>query len=135
VIHLDTHVVVWLFVQEHDRLPTWARRRLEEDDVAISPMVELELTYLREIGRLRCAPADVLSALSSALGMTVSASPFPAVVGHAMALSWTRDPFDRLIVAHALADRVPLLTADEAIRANCDSAVWDKPPAGAAPRR
>jgi hypothetical protein len=49
----------------------------EVDHVAISPMVELELAYLREIGRLRRAPADVLSALSSALGMTVSASRFP----------------------------------------------------------
>lgn len=39
-------------------------------------------------------------------------------------LSWTRDPFDRLIVANALADGADLVTADERIRQHTDIAVW-----------
>jgi PIN domain nuclease of toxin-antitoxin system len=38
--------------------------------------------------------------------------------------AWTRDPFDRLIVANAMADGAPLITADETILANFRDAVW-----------
>ena len=43
---------------------------------------------------------------------------------HARLLGWPRDPFDRLIVAHALASRATLLTADETILGNCAQARW-----------
>jgi PIN domain nuclease of toxin-antitoxin system len=36
----------------------------------------------------------------------------------------TRDPFDRLIVANALVENLPLLTFDENIRAHCSLAFW-----------
>ncbi|CAN5501715.1 hypothetical protein BH23ACT3_BH23ACT3_09460 [soil metagenome] len=39
-------------------------------------------------------------------------------------LPWTRDPFDRLIVADAIAAATPLLTRDDTIHANCDVAIW-----------
>jgi PIN domain nuclease of toxin-antitoxin system len=70
VIHLDTHVVAWLWAGEARRLRP-VRRRIER----------------------------------------------------ALAMSWTRDPFDRVISAHARADGVPLLTRDETIRAHCEWAV------------
>jgi len=34
----------------------------------------------------------------------------------ALSLGWTRDPFDRLLVAHSLARRVPLCTTDSMIQ-------------------
>jgi len=37
---------------------------------------------------------------------------------------WTRDPFDRLIVAHAIKANCNLLTKDEKIRKNYAHAVW-----------
>lgn len=40
-------------------------------------------------------------------------------------LSWTRDPFDRLISAHAIVANAPLVTADEVIREHLSLAVWD----------
>jgi PIN domain nuclease of toxin-antitoxin system len=49
-----------------------------------------------------------------------------AALGQAAAdLSWTRDPFDRLISAHAIVANAPLITADETIRANLSLAIWD----------
>ena len=39
------------------------------------------------------------------------------MVEAARTFAWTRDPFDRLIVANAIADGVKLLTADEIILA------------------
>jgi PIN domain nuclease of toxin-antitoxin system len=38
---------------------------------------------------------------------------------------WTRDPFDRIIVAHADVVSAPLLTKDQAIRRNYRRAFWD----------
>jgi PIN domain nuclease of toxin-antitoxin system len=38
--------------------------------------------------------------------------------------SWTRDPFDRLIVANALANDAPLITKDEEIRRNYSRSIW-----------
>jgi PIN domain nuclease of toxin-antitoxin system len=41
-----------------------------------------------------------------------------------MALNWTRDPFDRLIVAHSLCRGISLLTKDRTIRSRVELAVW-----------
>lgn len=47
-------------------------------------------------------------------------------LGHAaMDLSWTCDPFDRLISAHAIVANAPLVTADEKIREHLPLAIWD----------
>lgn len=43
----------------------------------------------------------MLDALDSALGLTVCKAAFPAIIREAETQTWTRDPFDRLIVAQA----------------------------------
>lgn len=47
-----------------------------------------------------------------------------SIVAAASGLTWTRDPFDRLIVGHAQADEATLLTADRSIRQHCRFARW-----------
>ena len=44
--------------------------------------------------------------------------PLLALVRHALPLGWTRDPFDRLLVAHSTARRTPLCTPDRSIHDN-----------------
>ncbi len=56
--------------------------------------------------------------------VTVSRDRVETVVERAMTLSWTRDPFDRVIVATADLHGAPLLTRDERIRENYPAAVW-----------
>jgi len=52
MIYLDTHVVIWLYARKGEGLSTRARRLIEDEpEIAISPMVLLELDYLHEIGR------------------------------------------------------------------------------------
>lgn len=123
--HLDTQVLVWLHTRQEGRIPRPARRRLDRDELVISPMVELELTYLHEVGRATGPALEVLSELGASFEIAVSTAPFAAVVREATALTWTRDPFDRLIVAQSLVDRAPLLTADAVIREHVPTAVWD----------
>lgn len=118
MIHLDTHVLVWLYAGELQRLSAEGRELIEDSDLAISPMVSLELTYLHEVGRLRVPGSAVLDELVPRLEIRPATSPFAAVVQQAQSLTWTRDPFDRLIAAHALADDAGLLTADATLLAN-----------------
>lgn len=123
--YLDTHVVAWLFAGLIDRFPGRAQERLEQEDLAISPMVKLELQYLFEVGRVTQAAETVAADLEQRIGIEVVDASFSTVIAAALPLSWTRDPFDRLIAAQAITERRPLLTADASMRDNVDLAVWD----------
>jgi PIN domain nuclease of toxin-antitoxin system len=43
----------------------------------------------------------------------------------ALGQSWTRDPFDRIIVSQAALRNAPLVTRDQVIRDHYSQAVWD----------
>ena len=90
----------------------------------ISPVVELELTYLHEISRINCNALTILDSLRREIGLETCTQPFAAVIGAALPLDWTRDPFDRIIVAQAAHRESPLLTADQNIRNHYSAAVW-----------
>ena len=124
MIYLDTHVVVWLYMGEPSRLSDNAKHAVCEHELRISPMVILELTYLREIGRLTTEPEVISDFLGQALGLKVCRLPFEEVVLSAMTQAWTRDPFDRIIVGQAARRQCGLLTKDEMIRENYSHAVW-----------
>jgi PIN domain nuclease of toxin-antitoxin system len=124
VIRLDTHVVVWLFAGDVGRLSPRAKDLIESHRVSISPMVELELTYLFEIGRLALPGAVICADLQDRIGLSLSDTSMSAAVHAASGLSWTRDPFDRLIVGDALATNTSLLTKDNLILTNTPIAVW-----------
>jgi len=67
----------------------------------------------------------MLAALAREIGLKVSDASAAELGQAAMDLSWTRDPFDRLISAHAIVAGAPLVTADETIREHLHLAVWD----------
>lgn len=124
VVHLDTHVVVWLYAGELERFAPSVRKQLEARDLAISPTVLLELQYLYEIKRLAEPASLVIADLEQRIGLRVNDSAFAQVAAAALALSWARDPFDRLIVAQAIVQAAPLITADRTIRKHYPTAVW-----------
>jgi PIN domain nuclease of toxin-antitoxin system len=124
VIHLDTHVVVWLYAGDTSRFPVGARRRLEREALRISPIVGLELQYLHEVGRISEGASVVLEDLGRRLGLAEDEGDFASVVAAARGLTWTRDPFDRLIVGHAAVGGTSLLTKDRTIRRHYRHAVW-----------
>jgi PIN domain nuclease of toxin-antitoxin system len=124
VVHLDTHVVVWSYADPQGRIPAAVRQRLDGATLRISPMVALELQYLNEIGRLAPLPAEILGYLKARIGLEFCSLPFADAVEGAREHSWTRDPFDRLIVGQAVRAGAALATADELIRTHCPSAFW-----------
>lgn len=97
---------------------------MEAEAIAVSPIVELELTYLYEIGRVSEPASAPLAALQRTLGLRVVDASLTEVVKAAANLSWTRDPFDRLIAAHAIVANVPLITADKTILKHLPQATW-----------
>ena len=60
------------------------------------------------------------------IGLTPDDTPYIVVARAARALSWTRDPFDRLITAAASVSNHPLLTPDQTIRDHYAAAFWDE---------
>jgi PIN domain nuclease of toxin-antitoxin system len=118
--------VVWLYGLGPKCLAPKVAQLLEESgDIRISPMVRLEMQYLYEIGRVGQQPLPVLDVLQSDLGLVVCDAGFPAIVRVAESQTWTRDPFDRLIVAQASLFDAPLVTKDATVQANYPQAIWD----------
>lgn len=124
VIYLDTHVAAWLFAGDVSLLSRPARAAVEAHALLVSPAVTLELEYLFETRRTTAPASTVLAYLQDRVGLAVCQAPFPDVVQAATSQSWTRDPFDRLIVGHAVLKAARLLTKDRVIRRAYRGAFW-----------
>ena len=125
MIYLDTHVVVWLYAGRVDLFPAVARALIDGNDLLISPIVLLELQYLHEANKT-AEPADpVVQTLARDIGLKRCDLPFLDVVELAVRETWTRDPFDRIGVAHARLRGAPLLSKDRHVREHYAEAVWD----------
>lgn len=124
MIYLDTHVVVWLYAGLTEQLSQQAKILVNEHDLLISPMVSLELQYLYEIGRITADSVTITADLARLIGLRVCNKSFEMIVAQAMALSWTRDPFDRILVAQAGLDGNLLLSKDENILKHYPQAIW-----------
>ena len=124
MIYLDTHVVVWLYAGLTEKLTDLAIELIENNALVISPIVKLELTYLHEIKRVTRTSQVIFNDLQSRIGLKICELSFEAVTNKAMSQTWTRDPFDRIIVAHALCNQAKLLTKDNTILKHCKLATW-----------
>ena len=124
ITHLDTHVVIWMAMKEHHRLPDTVIKRINSSTLMVSPAVILELQYLVETKRIQGSPLKIIEGLQSAIALEIGKDSFAWVIRESLALSWTRDPFDRLIVAQASLAKAALLTKDQDILRHYPQAVW-----------
>ncbi len=124
MIYLDTHVLVYLAAGETNRLGPAGRKAIDRGDLLASAASVLELEFLHELGRVKPTASKLISLLAADIGLRVCDLPFRTVVDHALAEGWTRDPFDRLIVANAKAAGAALVTKDQRIRDNYSRALW-----------
>lgn len=124
MIYLDTHVVVWLYAGLSEKFSRTARELINEYDARISPIVRLELGYLNEINRVTERPDTIVADLSNRIGLKICDKDFNAIVSEALGVTWTRDPFDRVIVANASLNDDILVTKDPAILERYPNARW-----------
>jgi PIN domain nuclease of toxin-antitoxin system len=111
LILLDTHALLWLH-QGHPRSRPLTRcaGRLH-----VSPASLLELQLLIEVGRLRLKPRASITDLVKDERWLLDDPPAARWFEHALAAGWTRDPFDRLLVAHAQLRGWRIATGDAVI--------------------
>jgi PIN domain nuclease of toxin-antitoxin system len=108
VILLDTNALLWL-QQDHPRA---ARLTRSEARLYISPANLLEIQFLLEAGRVRVKRSMTVLHLAADDRWLQDDPPSTAWFSAAVAVGWTRDPFDRLLVAHARLRRWRLATSD-----------------------
>ena len=110
---LDTHAVIW-FLGGRDELRREARDAIETADrVYVSAASIWEMATKMARGRLE-APPDFPHRLTD-LGMLPLALEWEhARVAGGLPLHH-RDPFDRMLVAQAIVERLTIVTRDEAI--------------------
>jgi PIN domain nuclease of toxin-antitoxin system len=124
VTYLDTHTAAWLYGGEINKLSAKAINLIENSQTLISPIVMLELEYLFEIRRLNASGKQVVERLIQLVDLQLCDLPFLSVMEYAMQQTWTRDPFDRIIVGHAAVRSSTLITKDQLIQAHYPYAFW-----------
>ena len=124
MIYLDTHVVVWLYAGKIKMLSEQAKELINGHEIIISPIVRLELQYLFEIQRVTDEANEIVFDLSDRIGLKMCDKSLNTIVSGALDLSWTRDPFDRIIVATATINHNILVTKDQNILENYEKAMW-----------
>ncbi|MBL7078019.1 MAG: type II toxin-antitoxin system VapC family toxin [Kiritimatiellae bacterium] len=110
---LDTHPLIW-WLLEPRKLSRKVTALLTQGDTRflVPTMALLEMEYLVEIGRIEAETHEAVATLSADEQFDVIA--FDATVLHeAIPLAGTRDPFDRIIAATAIAHHLPLVTRDD----------------------
>ena len=108
----DTHIVVWSYEDPERLIPVAVRQRLDDEELALSPFVQLELQYLYEVEKISVPADTIVNELKPKLEMVLADPPSAAVCQTALTLGWPRDPFDRLISAHAIATETVLVTKE-----------------------
>jgi PIN domain nuclease of toxin-antitoxin system len=125
ILFLDTRVAAFVHAGDARLFSPTAMHMLNTaDDIRISPMVVLELSYLWERKKIVYPGDQIVSFLTTQYGMTVDAAGMGAGVLNATSFLWTRDPFDRTITAHAAHYGAFLLTRDQTIHDHYPAAVW-----------
>lgn len=109
---LDTHVVIWW--DEGARLSAAARTAIETaDQVYVSAVSGWEIAVKTSLGKIR--PTRRLAQAVDESGF----EELPLRIRHADVLTRLpplhRDPFDRMLVAQAIADRLTLVSGDRTL--------------------
>ncbi len=124
---LDTHAFLW-WITDDRRLSPQARTIIEDgaNDLLLSAASAWEIAIKAQIGRLALPdlPARFLPGQIAANGIEA----LPISVTHALRAGELpplhRDPFDRLLVAQAQSERLPILTADGQIAQYDVQTIW-----------
>lgn len=109
MILLDTNAVIWID-GHHSRVRALLKKR---GPFFVSPAALLELQFLQEVGRIRLRAG--VSGIADDPRWEIDEPPAIHWFTTAAEQSWTHDPFDRLIAAHAILRGYRLASSDETV--------------------
>ena len=123
ILLLDTHTLIWA-LEDSPRLSPLARAAIVDRDnqVLVSIVSGWEIAIKRSLGRLE-APDD-LEPVIDAAGFTRRPITFADVRRLGSLPAHHRDPFDRMLVAQALEDGIPLVTCDPQMARYQIQVIW-----------
>jgi PIN domain nuclease of toxin-antitoxin system len=110
---LDTHTVLWWF-SDDPRLAIAARTAIADpsNQLAVSAAVGYEIAYKQKLGRLPPLPESLPNRL-----LREGVGILPISMDHALAAAALpgphRDPWDRIMMAQALAEHCQMVTVDK----------------------
>ncbi len=121
MILLDTHVLVWLSL-EPNRLSKKARQAIRAErisgGIAVASITLWELAWLAENNRIQVS-GTVETFVRDCVSKVVVRPLTPEIAARAVRFpeTYPKDPQDRIIGSTAIVEGLPLITADERIRA------------------
>jgi len=120
---LDTHALLWALSGD-PQLSTTARSIIEdlENEVFVSTVSAWEISIKRALGKLE-APIELGAAVTDA-GLLPRLLRFEDCERLDQLPSLHRDPFDRMLVAQALVDGIPIVTRDPAVVRYPVQTIW-----------
>jgi PIN domain nuclease of toxin-antitoxin system len=121
---LDTHLVLWWMEGEVSKISERALAALGSEGMepVVSAVTVWEVAIKRSLGKVK-ARAGMLNEIERA-GVEL----LPVTARHADLVGSLplhhRDPFDRLLVAQATAENIPLVTHDKSLRRYDVEVIW-----------
>ncbi|HEX8846291.1 MAG TPA: type II toxin-antitoxin system VapC family toxin [Pyrinomonadaceae bacterium] len=123
---LDTHTFLW-FIEDNPRLSVQAKNLLESDaDLLLSIACLWEISIKVSTGKLSLAqPFNIFLPQQLAENdieiLPISLTPLDVVSGLPF---YHRDPFDRMLIAQAMVEKMAVVSADAALDAYSISRLW-----------
>lgn len=123
IVLLDTHALLWS-LEGGAKLSKSARTVIEDgaNVVLASSTSAWEITIKKALGKLT-APDDLEAAIDAA-GFTKRTITFADAVRLGSLAPHHKDPFDRMLVAQALVDGVPIVSRDPKLASYPITTIW-----------
>jgi len=113
-ILLDTHIFLWAVAGSPLLKPAARRFIADADEVYVSAASIWEVAIKSRLGKINADPHELAAAIDASGFLEL-----PVTAAHAAGVAQLElhhnDPFDRLLVAQALAEPLKLVTADEVL--------------------
>jgi PIN domain nuclease of toxin-antitoxin system len=123
-LFLDTHILIWLYQRDGSKFSAKNRETLDISNLYMPVISFLEIQFLKEIKRITFSADELLDELRIDLPINITEANAITLIRKAVEFNWTRDPFDRLIIAETVLYNAKLLTKDSNILSNFHDAVW-----------
>jgi PIN domain nuclease of toxin-antitoxin system len=121
---LDSHAFVW-WAEANQALSATARLAITDqaNEVLVSVAGLWELVIKSQLGKLPSLPDDVETMLANQ-GFSLLPINFLHLRRYALLQQLHKDPFDRMMIAQALAENMPIVTRDRIFASYGVQVIW-----------